>query len=61
MTHSSLEKLGATPLYPLTEGDASEDIDRDYENWRDHIIPVIQQFIENQQQQQILKQQSSVV
>jgi NADPH-ferrihemoprotein reductase len=45
-THASLEKLGAHPIYPLTEGDASEDIDRDYENWRDAILPFVKEYHE---------------
>lgn len=43
-THASLEKLGAHPIHPLTEGDASEDIDRDYENWRDAILPIVKEY-----------------
>jgi NADPH-ferrihemoprotein reductase len=43
-THSSLENLGGTPLHPLAEGDASEDIDADFENWRERIVPTIQEI-----------------
>lgn len=50
MTHSNLEKLGGRPLYQLTEGDASDDIDRDYENWRVAITPIVQNFLSGQQQ-----------
>jgi NADPH-ferrihemoprotein reductase len=44
ITHSSLKNLGATPLHPLAEGDASEDIDADFENWREAILPIIHKF-----------------
>jgi NADPH-ferrihemoprotein reductase len=44
LTQASLEKLGAHPIHPLTEGDASVDIDHDYENWRDAILPMVKEY-----------------
>lgn len=45
MTHLGLEKLGGHALHPLAEGDADDDIERDYENWRDDIIPLVQNYL----------------
>lgn len=56
-TQANLEKLGAHPLHPLTEGDASDDIDHDYENWRDTILPIVKNFIELQQKKNLPEQQ----
>lgn len=42
LADQQLQKMGARPIMELAKGDAAEDIDGDYETWREALITKLQ-------------------